>query len=339
MKILKKNIFILFFLLFFTGIFNYYFDPGQKFKNYVLKEDGNVLVLQNIDERLLKSNFIEKDKNKKEIIILGSSRSMTIDLNNEKVINLAVSGANLKDDLALLYRYINVNKCLPKKIILGIDPWVFNKIEDTRYKVLEKDYLNMLFLLNKKNNKSNKDNKNIEKIKYLFKISTLKDSLKLYKKRGLKKIDSLKIIKEEIDENGNIYKSKTRALQYSNLFIKNKNINWRSHLNYQLLGFKELNKETQEIFEEFLYWSKQNKICVLIYLPPYNPLYYKEYILNSNYHSLFQEIESYIKKMSDIYDIKIIGKYYIEKLKNEDFYDGIHMRAEKIEEYFEFKKL
>ncbi len=338
MQIFKKRIIILFFLLVFTGMFNYYFDPGQKFENYALKDDGNILILQNIDERLLKSNFIEKDKNKKEIIVLGSSRSMTIDLNNDKVINLAVSGANLKDDLALLYKYIVINNKMPKQIILGVDPWIFNKNEDTRYKVLEEDYLKMLALLENKSCNI-KNNKILEKMKYLFKISTLKDSLKLYKKNKLKKIRVLKITEKEIDDKGNIYKLKTRALQYPNLFVCNKNIDWRSYLNYQLQDFKELNKETQEIFENFLYWSKQNKICVLIYLPPYNPLHYREYILNSNYHILFQEIESYIKKMSDIYDIKIIGKYYIEKLKNEDFYDGIHMRAEKIEKYFEFKKL
>lgn len=102
-------------LLIVTAIINYYIDPGKKYMDYIFSTNKNILVLGNIDERVLKSKFIEKDKGKKEIVILGSSRVMTLSLNNSKVINLGVSGANLKDDLALLYKYIEENKKNPKK--------------------------------------------------------------------------------------------------------------------------------------------------------------------------------------------------------------------------------
>ena len=321
-------------LLIVTAIINYYIDPGKKYMYYIFSTNKNILVLGNIDERVLKSKFIEKDKGKKEIVILGSSRVMTLSLNNSKVINLGVSGANLKDDLALLYKYIEENKKNPKKIIIGIDPWIFNKNEDTRYKVLENEYFNMLELLKEKQIERKKINERVEKIKYLFKISTLKDSIKILKRSGISKTISFMETEQKIDEKGNIYNYFDRSYQYSKKFIENKNIDLESYKNYQIENFSKLDEERKKELELFIQWCNVNKIDLLVYLPPYNPEHYKKYILNTKYKLLFDEIEIYMYYLKKKYNFELIGKYYRENLKNEDFYDSIHLRSEKINKEF-----
>lgn len=326
-KTFLKKLFLFFFLLFLTAIINYYFDPGKKFINYEIKEEGNVLVLDNIDERLLKLGFIIKDKNKKDTIVLGSSRSMTIGGEEKTLLNLAVSGANLKDDLALLNRYILVNKEVPKNIILGIDPWVFNNFDDTRYKVLEEDYLQMFNLISNKNIKVNKNIKLFKNLEYLIKISTLKDSISIFKRKGLKKDNTLSITNKNIDEKGNIFLKENRRLQYSKVMENDySKENWKKYKNYQLSNFNKIDLDKKLILENLIIWCKKEKINLIIYLPPYNPKHYEEYILKTPYNNLFNEITNYIKELGNKYSIKVIGNYFDNSLKDSDFYDGIHKR-------------
>lgn len=328
MKCFLKKLLFLFNFLFIVICINYYFDPGKKFIDYnLISEDKNILVLENIDERLLKASFILKDRGKKNTVILGSSRSMTIGEENKNILNLAVSGANLKDDLALLYRYILVNKKVPENIIIGIDPWVFNKVEDTRYKVLEEDYQKMINLINGENNKISKNIKVLKDLEYLIKISTLKDSISILKNRGLKRNKPINATNDSINEIGNVYLKNNRRLQYSRKMEDNfSNDNWKIYKDYQLSSFKEIDIERKKIFENFIIWARKEKINLIIYLPPYNPKHYKEYILKTPYNNLFNEIIKYIKELENKYSIKVIGTYFDSSLKDSDFYDGIHKR-------------
>lgn len=344
MKYFFKNIEIVIVILIIISGLNYWIDPGKKFSNYYMLEDGNILITQNLDERLLKTIFIEKDKNKKESIILGSSRIMTLSLNDNKVINLGVSGANLKDDLALLYNYIIINEKLPKRIILGIDPWVFNTTEDKRYKILEESYLSMEKVITTEKERVKKINHKKEVLNffqnlgYLLKISTFKDSLiVIFKNKGIINRKLYEIVPTKIDDKGNIFLFLDRSMNYSKKFINLSNNNkerWKSYRDYQLNNFNRINKDMKNKLKNFVEWTKKNKIELIIYLPPYNPLHYENYIKSSPYEMLFNNIEIYIRNIGQKNDVKVLGGYYIPELTDEDFYDGIHLKSEILNEYF-----
>lgn len=333
MKNFIKKIILLIIFLLTVAIINYYIDPGDRFSKYTLEKNKNVLVLGNIDERLLKLKFIELDKEKKNLI-LGSSRVMELSFDDSNYINLGVSGANLRDDLALLYYFMKNSKTIPKKIILGVDPWIFNKNEDTRYKIMEKEYKNMLNILIKQKEGKNDSNDKLEKLKYLVKISTFKDSIKIIIKNGIKKYPKIVMTEKNIDEKGNIYKFKDRSYQYSRKFIVNSKGDIKNYKDYQISNFDFLDKIRKEELKLLLKWCKENKIEIILYFPPYNNEYYQKYILNSRYEKLFSEIEEYINSLKEEFNFKTIGKYYDKELSNKDFYDTIHLKSEKIKKYF-----
>lgn len=142
-----KIIFSIFILMLLIAIFNFIVDPGSKFKNKYnelgnYSRNKNILVLSNIDERIFKKTLIENIEKKRDILILGSSRVMTIgteNFNKKLVFNSGVSGADLGDIIALSNIYIK-KIGFPKKILIGIDPWLFNKNDDKRYISIFEEY-------------------------------------------------------------------------------------------------------------------------------------------------------------------------------------------------------
>lgn len=313
--------------------FNYYIDPARKFKNDFEEIDmsKNILVTRNIDERIFKKSLIEKKENI-EILILGSSRIMGIgkdELNTKKeVFNAGVSGANLKDIFALTYV---ANQKGIKKIIVGVDPWIFNKDEDKRYKSIEENFINEYNVLFSKNLKIEKDK--FFTIKYLLKFSTLKDALKILKRGNIRK-KAILLSERDNSEKYNIFLSKDASLIYSNKF-KRENINdWEANIGYQMKNFTNLDKERKELFETFMNYYKDKNIEIILFLPPYNPNYYK-YTQKEmkNYYNIMEEVKKYIVDFSEKNNIKLIGDYYIKELEEESFYDTMHLRRENFKKF------
>jgi len=135
--ILKKVIVITLLVLIPISLFNYTADPANIFhENYVesitniiLDRKNAALTTANFDERLLQEKIITSKKNNYEIVCLGSSRSLQIDsslFQDKSFFNHSVSGSSIEDFVAI-YEILIENNKLPKSIILGIDPWIFNK--------------------------------------------------------------------------------------------------------------------------------------------------------------------------------------------------------------------
>lgn len=334
-----KKIILICIIFIFIGAFNFTLDPGNYFQrnNYKILSEAtgkNILVTSNIDERILKKNLIENLEEAIEILILGSSRIMSIGKEhfkqNKKVFNGGVSSAGIKDILGILNiaeeKFDSIGT-----IFLGIDPWLFNKNEDKRYKSIENEYIKFLEKLNQKQTKDS-----FEKIKYLFRFSTLRDSFKVLKNKK----NDLTLLESSIkqDENGNLFLAEDRSLVYSRKFISENNGNWKTYLGYQMYDEKELNQEKQKIFEDFINYCKNKEIELIFYLPPYNPKNYEYLSLyRKNDYEQLNKVENYVKEISNRYDIKLLGSYNNKKLEQYDFYDGIHLKREKIAQILIFK--
>ena len=76
-----------------------------------------------------------------EIIVVGSSRMFQISnqIIQEKVLNVSVGGSSIEDQITITE--MALEKFKPKKILLGADPWLFNKYNFRReWKSLSKEY-------------------------------------------------------------------------------------------------------------------------------------------------------------------------------------------------------
>ena len=151
---LQYSISLIIILIFLVSLFNYKVDSLGLFgnSNYLLQAaktltNGKMIAgLKNNDERLFQELIIKNLQVKNDTIAIGSSRSMHLRKrfflkDNTHFFNHSVSGASLEDYIAIVGAYEFMYGYIPSTIILGIDPWVFNKYNSqNRWKTLNKYY-------------------------------------------------------------------------------------------------------------------------------------------------------------------------------------------------------
>ncbi|MEG0514352.1 MAG: hypothetical protein RR523_01835 [Cetobacterium sp.] len=348
-KIFCINLLTLYFILFIICLFNYLVDPENIFKKYtelkpLIKERSNIGVNFNIDERKFKGFLLENTHNI-DTLIVGSSRIMILNdsfFDNQKIFNAGVSGAGLEDQMAFIDIYRNKFNSLPKKIILGIDPWAFNLNSDVRYKSIEDNYLSLKKDISGMNN-SIDINKIIDKYKTLATYSYLRDSFNFFKKNNftIPKLNFTKIPDDNLDIfKGNIYLANDYSLLYSKEYRENNYGQvWNDSIHYQIYGFDKINPTLKNEFENLINFLLKKKTEIIIFLAPYSPNSYSEYEKNyPHYYNLLNNIENYLTKIANNSDnISLIGSYnpYKFNLKQTDFYDGMHLRRSKLSNILE----
>ena len=149
-KFLKKILLISTPLMILLVVINYFIDPAKIYDSKYEKKISNILIngnfvtnINNYDERILQKEIINSMRNPKEVLVFGSSRTMLINSSffpNKTFFNNSVSGASYEDFIAIFQIY-KENNLLPKKIIIGIDPWLLNKNNrQIRWKSIESYY-------------------------------------------------------------------------------------------------------------------------------------------------------------------------------------------------------
>ena len=142
--------------------FNYKVDSLGIFghSNYLSKAakaltSGKMIAgLQNIDDRLFQDLIIKNLQVRNDVIAIGSSttillRKGVVSKDRINFFNHSVNGASLEDYIAIVGAYESIHGYLPSAVILGVDPWVFNKNngQGGRWTSLKKYYDVVIFKL------------------------------------------------------------------------------------------------------------------------------------------------------------------------------------------------
>ena len=70
-------------------------------------------------------------------------------ISRNRILNLGVSGASIEDHITLLE--MSLQKFNPETVIIGLDPWLFNKFNyQGRWKSLKKEYRKSLIKIDGK---------------------------------------------------------------------------------------------------------------------------------------------------------------------------------------------
>lgn len=328
--------FIIIIIIPIIGAFNYYIDSlGILKKNSYLDDAakdlvrGNIIAgLQNCDERIFRKRIITNLDRKIEWVAIGSSRIMQLRermflSEKGKFQNYSVSGASLEDYLALLQVHYNKFNSFPKNIILGIDPWIFNKNNrQNRFMSLYAEYSQFLDNIGI-NIQKNKEN-NIKKI---FSLEYTKENILFIKNnistnlKGYYLVDTINTDDYLREPDGSIqYKFKTRNPNFE--VVKKKALSYASGNVYSIENFSVLSYK--KIFDKFIEFLIHKKIKIYFYLPPYNPYTYD--ILMDRKYYVVNEVEKYLNKFAKEHNIKVIGSYNPHRLglRNKNFFDGMH---------------
>lgn len=328
--------------------FNLYIDSlGLVSKNSYLDNAakdlsrGKIIAgLKNFDERIFRKKTIENLNIDLEWIAVGSSRTMQLrqrmfsDI-NAKFHNYSVSGASIEDYLGLIQVHKNKFKTLPKNIILGVDPWIFNENSgQKRYMSLNKEYEQFLEILNypKKESKVNK------RVLKLFSMEYFLKNIKFVKKNLSNGLKGYYIV-EDINSDM-LTREPDGAIQYplkkrfpNSQEVKKAAISYTQGKVYSLEKFTKLSN--QELFKKFLIYLKKNGVNIYIYLPPYNPYSY-DLLIKKEQYKIILKVEKYVHSIGKELNIPIIGSYnaHLLNLKNEDFFDAMHSLDNVYEELF-----
>ena len=336
---IKKSIFFIVSLVILIVSFNIIVDPAniffgieQKIAKY-LTEGYNVTGNYNINERSLQKQLIQKLKTSPSTVILGSSRIMQVGKHfyGDDTINNGVSGASLEDLIAIYQMYFQ-RGYLAKKIVIGIDPWIFNEnSSQDRWETLRSEYYSFFdeeipfFRM-----------PSITNYAQLLSLSYFQESFKMFPQILKTKKIEIKPTTNDVNEtftrlaDGTItYDLKYREV--TNQEVENKARNEISGDLYSLEKYNRLSEKALSEFDRFIETIKNKNISIEFILMPYHPLVY-DYIKSNQKYNIVMDVEAYIRKYSIENDIPIIGSYDPEvlRLESSDFYDGMHLTPEGI---------
>ena len=284
--------------------------------NLLLK--SNAVYSTRLNEREFIKNRILLENFKPKILIVGSSRLMQTSNNSfeDEFFNASVSGASLEDHIAITG--MALEKFQFDKIILGADPWLFNKYNyQSRWKNVSKEYFlsreNILKMENKNQILLKKDTnltfnfyeQILDKIYFSLNQRDLN-----YKKNilALNKFDQKAIILK----NGSRIESEAGEKRISTKSIK-----------YSMNPF-EFSKDNYEIYKKFLnYLTNVHKKKVILLMSPYHLPSYELTIKTMPYYN---ELEKKIRDLGQIENVKIIGSFNssLTNCGENEFYDAMH---------------
>lgn len=320
---------------------NYFEDPANLFQNgkyesgvaQYLSEGYNVANVVNYNERLLQKEFIEKMHSCPDVIVLGSSKIMLIDSSfapaGKLLINNGVSGATLEDFLAIINLY-ETKGCKPKKVIMGLDPWILNDNHgQVRWRELENEYHQFENkLLGKPAPTVTKSKTDYKKYKQLVSLSYFNTAVG-YIIHGIEK--KYKPTKDILNPTATRLKdgSISYGEDYRNPtpeFIK-QNAREVTHNEpiYSLGNYIKFSEDYKKIFSLMVEYLQKQNIEVEFVLVPYHPIVYDYFRQNNSYHIVF-DTEKYFKEFAAARSIKLYGSYDPAQynLENISFYDAFH---------------
>ncbi|AEF99601.1 hypothetical protein [Methylomonas methanica] len=332
---------------------NYHYDPANIFSDRtyeagvgrLLSEGKDVGNVTDFDERLVQKFFAERLKSRRDVLVIGSSRAMNLEskhFSGKSYYNASVSGASMEDYYAILQIYRDINK-LPKLLVLGVDPWVFNRNnEQTRWKSLEQEYLRSV--------KENESGQYVlgpaiewqfSKLQQLFSFDYLRTSLK-YSHREDR--DYYVTTAAELDVN--IHRA-DGTITYKREFSHRSSEQVADWVRKQLLktplyslgGYKELDLAYIKQFEALILNLYAEGTKVILFLAPYHPDFYK--VMNdatSPYRRVI-DAEDYLYHFAETHKFPIFGSYNPRRIpcSRGDFFDEMHPRPICIDKIFKNK--
>jgi len=330
---LKLFLLCCFFLLFLVALFNCLVDGSGLFRlNKGLKYaaanllDGKMVAgpLGGYDERVLQELIIEQYPKKRDMIAIGSSRNMLLRKRfidgDIDFFNHSMAGVSLEDYIAIIGLY-KIKADLPRTVVLGIDPWIFNKNNGLPewWKSLSRYYEKMVEEINGRAIRVS----GIQPNKYaqLINLDYTRANYKLFRSgKKLYVTDRIDIDDFVREPDGSIYfpyqlrfKTDERKDPYPS------NAMPVGYLNH----FESLSGV--ELFETFLRYLQEKRVDVILLLLPFHPAAYKLFNDNPQGHIVIS-LEKYLRDFALRNHMRVIGSYDPGRyqLTGKDFFDDTH---------------
>ncbi len=342
------------------GLINYYVDPGNvfsegRYENRILDtllSNKNANTQMNYNDRIFQKEFVGSLKKNPEIIILGASKVNQIHKDlfcDYTMINNSLGSAKIEDLLGVYGLYAKRNY-FPKEVIFGIEPNYFLELDiPPSWLPLDSSYDLMLKILDSKpihpiwKEKSSFTWSKIVTLwnwnYFITSIHYLESKIKaLVAHRNVKDILGTLTIHNSLGETRNIDGSISHGNEITNVPPNEVNYKAIRILQERLPGMynKTIDFKRISLFKKFISYLKSKNTRIIFVMCPFHPIVYDKIYTDSGYKSIL-EIEDYLKVYTLKNGMQIIGSFNpnILKLKDSDFYDGLHLQEKSLNKLLE----
>ena len=315
-----------------VGIFR--IDVGLKYVVSSLLNGKMVAGRMSYDERELQRLIVEQYPGRRDMVVIGSSRTMVLRKKfingNPDFFNHSVSGAVIEDFPAIIGLY-KEKGAFPGTVILGIDPWMFNRNNGLgkAARTLDKWRQEMTEEIegasqNKKGNGQAEAGTSVGKdifarYRQLINLDyTLQNWELLRTGKKLRITNTLDVDDFVREPDGSMhFPSVVRGMR----MIKDGPSNAMPDMYFK--DFESLNGTEQ--FEGLVRYLQAHRVRVVFLLPPFHAAAYRSCFTNPKYE-VVPQIEAYLRKFAADNGITVIGSYDPARygFKGEDFFDGTH---------------
>ncbi len=348
---LKRFFAIFLLLLLLTALFNFHTDSAGVFRpNKGLKGvamnliNGNMIAgyIGRDDERELQRLIVENYSGRRDIVAIGSSRTMLLRKifigRDIDFFNHSVSGAVIEDYIAIIGLYKRKG-VLPKAVIFGIDPWIFNKnnrLNTDFWRMLEPYYREMVAEFAKGSRVTKRARNAAEPragmastYKQLINLEyTLQNWQYLQKGKRLYVTKTVNVDDAVREPDGSLHLP--AGMRFATIAeIGSRGLPEIIYNNFDALSGTEL-------FEDLLHYLMAHGVKVVLLLPPFHPDVYRACQQNPKY-GMTLKVETYLREMARANNIEVIGSFDPGRcgFSAEDFVDGIHGHAIVMKRLFE----
>lgn len=336
-KWLQYSIGLIVFLIFAISIFNYKIDSLGIFGNNTQLEkaaktliNGNMISgLRNYDERLFQKLVIQNLNIRNDAIAIGSSRTMQLRkryfLNSQNsFFNHSVSSANINDFISIIGLYEKEKGYIPRSIIIGIDPWMFNKnIIQNRWRTLQEYYY---FEMSKMGLLDNFNKSYFYLLKQLINYEYTIENIRYYfhlLKNGNKLFYITKIINDDMvkETDGSIH----YKLNHRNPSIEKVNEVTKFYISHKNDFYKFDRLDNIKKFESFIDYLRLRDINISFLLAPINPMVYNKIKFKND---SINKTENYLRNYANKNKITLYGSYNpnMYNFDKYDFIDALHCK-------------
>lgn len=329
--------------------FSVYVDPARLSGNTEsdltdLMLQGNAVQVGNFNERSFLTTFLEAEPEQFDIVLIGSSRSMTINSEmvcNTSFFNASVSGASMEDYVAITQQ-LKQHEYLPQSVIIGLDPWAFNTNhgqdrwqtnstplfdwllehpEVPRLGTIDYPIWFNLGILQPIGRRLATTRDAIVTTSELLKIRYFQEAWNFEgtNARQFEIIDpqSAHTVNLKRSDGSRDYGTKTLSVDDAALQAEIAN----NANTYSLDNFTTLDSTYIALFEALINDLQTAGVTVYIYLPPYHPTAYEKFV-NALNLTVITDVESFANGL----DVLTLGSYDPAKngYTSSDFIDAIH---------------
>lgn len=309
--------------------------------------DGKVIAMQgDYNDRYLHHYLIRNRARTPEVIAMGSSRSMKISSQafpGKRFFNHSVTSSKLVDYIGLVATYAHGGN-LPGTIVIGVDPWVFNRNAtvrpQTRIFAEEIQY----FL-------ASSPHPQIEQVLPSFPwrfhdLFSIKLAMDGYRHRsGMKSDVACGWLDIRDDErtvcnlrrpDGSVrFATSVDEMPYAERLESIRQALSAQKRMYQFNGYDRLDPAYQAAFVSFLQVLKSRNLQPVLFLSPYHPLVQAYYSDLLDWR-LTMEAEAFVRKIGAQLNIPVVGSYsaMTAGCAAHEFTDPIHPTSECVSRIF-----